>query len=294
MKKCIKMITALLVVLLSIVPAMADDTGEIVIKYPLNNIAFKLFYVGEWKNGKIHYLDQFENSNVTDDLNEAAEALASYANRNQLKATQEEKTSNGEVYFNDVKKGIYLITAEDGMNGKERYHVMPNLVSMPNYASETESWYTEINAKYEQNEVPDETKLEVIKVWDDNNSKDRPTSIEVELLRDNQVYDTKTLSKSNNWKYTWTHLDGQYEWSVYEKSVFNDYTVAIEQEDNQTVITNKTTYKTPNYNKSSSSTFRSRTSSIPQTGQLWWPVVVLAGFGVIFIIIGVVKGKYSQ
>lgn len=298
MKKWIKMITAALVVLFSIVPAMADENvGEVVIKYPLNNVEFKLFYLGEWKNRKIDYQGEFANSHVTDDLTQAAEALAVYANKNQLTPTKVEKTNNGEVMFTNVKKGIYLILADDGMNGKERYHAMPTLLSMPNYVDNTESWFTEINAKYNQDEVPDETELEVIKVWDDNNSKNRPNSIEVELLRNNEVYDTKTLSKSNNWKYKWTNLDGSYEWSVYEKSVFNDYTVAIEQENNQTIITNKSNYKTPNYkssSSSSSSTFRSRTSRIPQTGQLWWPVVALGGFGVLFIVIGIIRGKYSQ
>ena len=293
MKKWIKMITAALVVLFSIVPAMADENvGEVVIKYPLNNVEFKLFYLGEWKNRKIDYQGDFENSHVTDDLNEAAEALAIYANKNHLTPTKTEKTNNGEVIFSDIKKGIYLVMAEDGMNGKERFHVMPTLLSMPNYMDDTESWFTEINAKYNQDEVPDKTQLEVLKVWDDNNSKDRPESIEVELLRDNEVYDTKTLSKNNNWKYTWTNLDGQYEWSVYEKTVFNDYYLSVEQEDNQVVITNKMNYKTPNY-KSTRSTYKSQTSSIPQTGQLWWPVVALSGIGLAFILIGVIKGKCS-
>ena len=46
------------------------------------------------------------------------------------------------------------------------------------------------------------------KVWDDQNNNDRkrPTSIQVQLMYDGNVYDTVTLSETNHWTYTWTEL----------------------------------------------------------------------------------------
>ncbi|WP_236078342.1 Cna B-type domain-containing protein, partial [Bacillus paramobilis] len=51
-----------------------------------------------------------------------------------------------------------------------------------------------------------ETKVEGTKTWNDNNAKDRPSSIKVDLLQNGQVIDTKEVSKATNWKYTFEKL----------------------------------------------------------------------------------------
>ena len=57
------------------------------------------------------------------------------------------------------------------------------------------------------NSYPSTTRT-VTKVWDDQNNNDRkrPTSIQVQLMYDGNVYDTVTLSETNHWTYTWTEL----------------------------------------------------------------------------------------
>ena len=50
--------------------------------------------------------------------------------------------------------------------------------------------------------------IEVKKVWSDAENKDgfRPTSVQVQLLKDGKVIDTQTLDSSNSWKYKWSNL----------------------------------------------------------------------------------------
>ncbi|HHT7189383.1 TPA: Cna B-type domain-containing protein, partial [Bacillus cereus] len=44
------------------------------------------------------------------------------------------------------------------------------------------------------------------KVWNDSNAIDRPVSIKVDLLQNGKVIDTREVSVSTNWKYTFERL----------------------------------------------------------------------------------------
>ena len=56
--------------------------------------------------------------------------------------------------------------------------------------------------------TPRVTSRTVTKVWDDGNNQDRerPDSIQVELLADGVKIETVTLNEGNNWSHTWTGL----------------------------------------------------------------------------------------
>lgn len=107
--------------------------------------------------------------------------------------------------------------------------------------------------------------LTVKKVWSDN-GKNRPTSVTVTLYNGDTKVDTVTLSASNNWTYTWQELDGLGDWSVKEINVPNGYKATYKTKDGVTTITN--------------------TASLIQTGQLNWPIPVLAGIGALLLIVG--------
>ncbi|PGZ97759.1 hypothetical protein COE51_12875, partial [Bacillus pseudomycoides] len=63
------------------------------------------------------------------------------------------------------------------------------------------------------------------KTWNDNNAKDRPTMIKVDLLQNGQVIDTKEVSEASGWKYEFKDLaaydaDGkEYKYEVKEQPV---------------------------------------------------------------------------
>lgn len=56
--------------------------------------------------------------------------------------------------------------------------------------------------------IPEEytKELEVEKVWKGDHKSDRPTEIDVELLKDGKVYQTATLTQDSGWKHTFTGL----------------------------------------------------------------------------------------
>ena len=76
----------------------------------------------------------------------------------------------------------------------------------------------------------------VKKVWK-GDSKDRPSSVKVQLYRDGEVYDTATLKKSTGWTYTWENLDQSYAWNVKE-IVPKGYKATYQTRGSKVTITN--------------------------------------------------------
>ncbi|HGE5783307.1 TPA: Cna B-type domain-containing protein, partial [Bacillus pseudomycoides] len=70
-----------------------------------------------------------------------------------------------------------------------------------------------------------QTKVEGTKTWKDDNAKDRPKTIQVDLLQNGQKVDTKEVSEATGWKYTFADLpvydaDGKaYKYEVKEQPV---------------------------------------------------------------------------
>lgn len=107
--------------------------------------------------------------------------------------------------------------------------------------------------------------LTVKKVWDDS-GKDRPSSVTVQLYENGNVRETVTLSQANNWMYTWNNLSSDSSWDVKEDIIPKDYTAYYSRTGNTITITNAIT--------------------LIRTGQLIWPIPVLAGTGIIFFAFG--------
>lgn len=54
----------------------------------------------------------------------------------------------------------------------------------------------------------EKTAIEITKSWLDDNAADRPTSIEVEVYRNDEFFDTVTLTAADAWAYEMTDLEG--------------------------------------------------------------------------------------
>ena len=61
---------------------------------------------------------------------------------------------------------------------------------------------------------------------------------EIEIIKDNEKYNTVTLTAENNWSYHWTANDNKAVWQVIEKDTNKNYTVTYESFKNTFVITN--------------------------------------------------------
>lgn len=74
---------------------------------------------------------------------------------------------------------------------------------------------------------PNDATVTVHKLWsgDDPN---RPESIIVHLMCDDQFYDAAELNAGNQWTYTWTELEEGHDWMVIEPEVPENYVVDYE------------------------------------------------------------------
>ncbi|PGD89885.1 hypothetical protein COM49_30000, partial [Bacillus pseudomycoides] len=70
-----------------------------------------------------------------------------------------------------------------------------------------------------------QTKVEGIKTWKDDNAKDRPTMIKVDLLQNGQAISTQEVSEASGWKYEFKDLaaydanGAAYKYEVKEQAV---------------------------------------------------------------------------
>jgi len=79
--------------------------------------------------------------------------------------------------------------------------------------------------------------IRVNKVWN-GADVDHPDSVDVTLYRDGAVYDTVTLSASNNWSHVWTDLTDEFDWTVDEPSVPSGYNKTVRRDGYSFTITN--------------------------------------------------------
>ncbi|MEK7024872.1 Cna B-type domain-containing protein [Bacillus sp. FSL K6-6038] len=125
-------------------------------------------------------------------------------------ATQEVSEASGWKYaFTDL-------AAYDAEGKAYKYEVKEQ--SVDGYQSEVKG-YDITNTKVSQ------TKVEGTKTWKDDNAKDRPAMIKVDLLQNGKVIATQEVSEASGWKYAFTDLaaydaEGKaYKYEVKEQSV---------------------------------------------------------------------------
>ncbi|MES9700871.1 Cna B-type domain-containing protein [Bacillus sp. JJ927] len=88
-----------------------------------------------------------------------------------------------------------------------------------------DGYQSEVKGNDITNTKVSKTKVEGTKTWKDDNAKDRPTMIKVDLLQNGKVVDTKEVSKATNWKYTFENLQAYdangvaYKYEVKEQAV---------------------------------------------------------------------------
>ncbi len=171
---------------------------------------------------------------------------------------------------------------------------------------------------------PETVSYRVLKVWEDRgHEEERPERVTVELLRDGQVYDSVELNQGNNWRHDWTGLDAGGNWQVAERET-KGYSVSVSQGGITFVITNSylergpetppaenreelppeeediTDWKPPlsgweeELPPSEEEELEDEEpplARLPQTGQLWWPVPLLAMGGAALLLLGIARRR---
>ena len=280
-------------------------------------------------------------------LTDLAGTLTAYAVRDKIEPLKTGDTdSTGELLFTNLEPGLYLVwgdTLKVDENGEEwQYTPQAMLIPFP-YPDGDGGWSknVEIKVKYERKSsyTLDYVDITVRKVWDGN--VEHPAYIVAEIIRNGTVIGNAVLNEENNWQFTWTDLEAEFDWQVLEESVPDGYTVSINQDGYLFTITN--THESVNPTPSPAPTpsdrpipsngpipsdtptpsgeltpssspvpsdepkpLYTRTPSdkptaapqgsdrLPQTGQLWWPVPIMAGSALVFVIVGVLLGRRKR
>lgn len=298
---------------------------------PLVGAHFELYRVADVSaEGRYTLTKEFSGCPI--DLNSlsAAAALATqgYLELNGIPPLAEGETNaRGRLTFSGLTPGLFLVVGtvhtQDGMV----YASAPFFAVLPAPDQTSGGWSYAVTVTPKHSTAPDTppggtVERRVLKIWEDDGFEaQRPPYITVHLLRDGLIYDTVILSPENGWAYRWDGLDAGYRWTVAEIAP-DGYTVEVERFGVTYVITNRKTAEasadptppitptpspspsqtptpTPTVTPSDSSPTPSAapdddTPSLPQTGQLWWPVPVLAAAGLLSLLIGCIRKRGAQ
>ena len=170
--------------------------------------------------------------------------------------------------------------------------------------------------------IPDNPSLTIRKIWENDSASDRPDSITVDIYHDGEYYDSMVISgrrfgDSDTWRDSYD-IPARYEdddWWVVESDVPAYYDSDVEEiRENVFYITN--TYEEPVIEEPVSSEPESSEPSsepsevipsgpseepsseptsepsepaeptLPQTGQTWWPIIILLAGGAVLVAFG--------
>ncbi len=268
--------------------------------------------------------------NDQDTWKKVASVIGGFIYQNHIWPSATLTTDNeGSVHFTGIDLGLYYVDPVTKEANDCLYSFDPFMISVPGL-DENDEWVNPVDAvvakvKCKITSLPKDVSYEVLKTWNDAGYEaNRPSSITVTLYCDGVEYKTVTLSAANNWRYSWTYMEG-HSWTVSER-VTGRYTVSLTSGGNTFRITN--TYNPPDnppetpdtpYTPETPQTPESPVDSVlgavrsavpevlgavrdrlpqvlgarrlPQTGQLWWPLPVLVIAGILLITKGIRKNK---
>ena len=146
--------------------------------------------------------------------------------------------STGATSFIQLTPGLYLSSALTVTQGDLTCAFDSALVSLPSLSAEGLWRYGVVIAAKPQI-LPPILQWKVVKLWKgDTGRTERPKSIQVEIFRNGESYETVTLSGENNWSYTWSAEADGTSWKAVEKHVPAGYKMTVEEQETTFIITN--------------------------------------------------------
>lgn len=172
-----------------------------------------------------------------------AVTLKGYAQRDSLPAAASDKTDSEGNLTVALKPGLYLVTGRPLSVDYYTYTATPYMIFLPGTNNEENEWDYEVESYPKFSKQEDVVSRKALKIWDDKGYETmRPKEVVVQLLKNGELSDTKTLNADNDWRCTWEDLSARYEWTVVEKELDGYYTT-VSQEGITFTVTN--TYIAP-------------------------------------------------
>lgn len=241
-------------------------------KHKISGMTVNVCQIASLNDSGYYPVAAFEKSGVSiaGVINNSGEAVAKtlldYVEKNNVKC-ESAISENGKATFEELNLGIWLVFPQKG----EKHNFNPYIVFLP-FESGGKVSYDITSAPKIEDSAPQEINIYVIKRWEDKNnaSKKRPESVEIELLDGDRVVSSAVLNEEKGWAHTFLKVNNEGKYAVREKTVAGykvDYSGDVT---NGFVVTNT-------YNG----------EKLPQTGQYWWPIILITIAGAGFILLGV-------
>ena len=274
-RKILALSMVILLVLTCGVTAFAEDldllrTGSISVtlteqysKTPIVGAELSVYFiatVGINTDGNLNYVlnEDYAGLGFAVDDPELVSKLDAYLLDNEMPSIWLITDENGTASCENLPLGLYFIHQVNTVEGLAP--CTPFLVTLP---AEMDGGYVyEVNAT-PKTEVAKLTDITIKKVWNTDASSKATDSVTVNLLRGGQVVQTAVLSDGNNWQITYTDMPESDAYTIEEVDVPKGFTATYKQRGYVFTVTN--------------------TSTLIQTGQLVWPIPVLAFAGVMLI-----------
>ena len=307
LRKNISAILSLIIIFTALtfcLPAVhAEGSNELILTckdgdLKVSRMLWQIYRIGERQDNGFVLTGQFSGypvdmKNLTEEnIGETAQVLESFVIGDSLTEYAHGKTDeNGVVRFSDIEPGLYLAVPNQLHIGYDTYYSLP-LIAEVN--GNEKAVFPKIYVMSTLSGT--DARYTVKKVWidHDNEYESRPVDITVDIYNNGENFDTVTLNESNGWEYSWDARDMSPGWKVVERNIPRDYTVLIDSAQTQFLIKNSfagtssitTTPSASTITAASSTTSAASGSGLPQTGQPWMPVYILAAGGIGFIFLG--------
>ena len=254
----------------SISVTLMDQDG----KTPISGAELSLCHVAtvslnSKNNLSYTFTNAFEDCGAALDDPELSVKLDTFVKEHSVTAEKLVTDVHGKVSFTNLPLGLYFIKQTSTVAGYAP--CTPFLVTVPNHS--TEGYVYDVNAS-PKTDIARLTSIAIKKVWNTDASTKAADRVTVQLLRDGVVVDTATLNSKNNWQVTYTDMPESDAYSILEVNVPEGFTATYSQNGYVFTVTNS--------------------ASLIQTGQLIWPIPVLAMTGLFLITVGTIILRKSR
>ena len=217
------------------------------------------------ENGNLiyDYTNDFKQLDCAIDDAELATKLDLFVSQHSIPSVKTTTNINGTAMCAELPLGLYFIKQTGAVEGFAP--CTPFLVTVPN--EKDGEYLYDVNAS-PKTEVAKLVSITIKKVWNTDKSTEAADSVTVQLLKNGNVVKTAILNAQNNWQITYADMPESDTYSIKEVNIPKGFTATYKQEGYIFTVTN--------------------TSTLIQTGQLMWPIPVLAGGGMILIAVGIV------
>ena len=209
------------------------------------------------------YTEDFKQFDTAIDDTTLATKLDAFVSQHSVPSIKITTNNEGTAFCKELPLGLYFVKQTGAVEGFAP--CTPFIVTVPN---ETDDEYVyDVNAS-PKTEVSRLTSITIKKVWNTDKSTEATERVTVQLLKNGNVEKTVTLSAQNDWQVTCTDMPESDAYSIKEVDVPKGFTATYKQNGYVFTVTN--------------------TSTLIQTGQLIWPIPVLAVSGMLLIAAGIV------